>query len=139
MEHRALLNDKQDAENEAKEISLKYASALGHQNQKQKIKYLMDLQAKKLELMEVLYFKMCVINNTYITCNNNLQNKKELESKVRSQNRTIEKLKKEINSLTKSSLRAKGQAEDKENWNSPNRLMNSSNTESPITPLKERN
>lgn len=58
MEHRALLNEKQDAENEAKEISLKYASALGHQNQKQKIKYLVDLQAKKLELIEVFNSKI---------------------------------------------------------------------------------
>lgn len=71
--------------------------------------------------------------------NNNLQNKKELESKVRSQNRTIEKLKKEILALTKNNLKPKNQVEDKENWNSPNRLMNSSSTESPVTPLKERN
>lgn len=118
MEHRALLNEKQDAENEARTISLKYASALGHQNTKQKIKYVVDLQTKKFELLE---------------------NKKELESKIRAQNRTIEKLKKEINSLTKTGLRPKNQSEDKENWSSPNRIMNSSNTESSTTPLKERN
>lgn len=53
MEHKALLNEKHDAENEAREMGLKYASILGHQNQKQKIKYLVDLQTKKFELIEV--------------------------------------------------------------------------------------
>lgn len=68
-----------------------------------------------------------------------LQNKKELEAKVRSQSRTIEKLKKELLTLTKNNTKPKSQAEDKENWNSPHRLMNTSDNESPTTPLKERN
>lgn len=53
MEHNALINEKHDAENEAKEMGLKYATILGHQNQKQKIKYLVELQTKKFELIEV--------------------------------------------------------------------------------------
>lgn len=53
MEHNALINEKHDAENEAKEMGLKYAAILGHQNQKQKIKYLVELQTKKFELIEV--------------------------------------------------------------------------------------
>lgn len=53
MEHRALLSEKRDAEAEAREMGLKYASILGHQNTKQKIKYLVDLQEKKFELIEV--------------------------------------------------------------------------------------
>lgn len=53
MEHRALLSEKRDAEAEAREMGLKYAAILGHQNNKQKIKYLVDLQAKKFELIEV--------------------------------------------------------------------------------------
>lgn len=41
------------AEQEIKEISLKYAEILGHQNKKQKIKYMVDLKKKNFELQEV--------------------------------------------------------------------------------------
>lgn len=60
MEHKALLNEKHDAENEAREMGLKYAAILGHQNQKQKIKYLVELQTKKFELIEVCICFYCM-------------------------------------------------------------------------------
>lgn len=53
MEFKALFNQKEDAEKEAKEMGMKYAQILGHQNQKQKIKHLMDLKRKNYELIEV--------------------------------------------------------------------------------------
>lgn len=135
MEHKALLEEKHDAENEAREMGLKYAAILGHQNQKQKIKYLVDLQTKKFELIEVGAYKSTSIlypNAVF------LQNKKELESKIRAQSRTIEKLKKEIANLTKGK-KVPSASSDKENIGSPNRTLNVSRTESPGGPLKERN
>lgn len=112
-EHRALMNEKRDAEAEAREMGIKYASILGHQNHKQKIKYLVDLQAKKFELIE---------------------EKKALESKIRNQARTIEKMKKEIAGMSKPK-KVKNAIEDKENVNSPNRSVQ---CDSPGV-LKERN
>lgn len=135
MEHKALLDEKHDAENEAREMGLKYASILGHQNQKQKIKYLVDLQMRKFELIEVEFVSvrdLCKVN-VYL-----LQNKKELESKIRQQSRTIEKLKKELANVTKAK-KVGPKCSDKENIGSPNRLLNVSHCESPGGPLKERN
>lgn len=63
MEHKALLHEKHDAENEAREMGLKYAAILGHQNQKQKIKYLIELQKQKFELIEV---RLSHISITYL-------------------------------------------------------------------------
>lgn len=53
VERAALLNQKHDAENEAKLMGMKYAQILGHQNQNQKIKHLEDLKRKNFELIEV--------------------------------------------------------------------------------------
>ncbi|GJQ83134.1 hypothetical protein Trydic_g15371 [Trypoxylus dichotomus] len=113
IERTTLLDQKHDAENEAKIMGMKYAQILGHQNQKQKIKHLIDLKHKNFELME---------------------NKAEIEQKVRVQAKTIEKLKREIASLTKTSKRQVG--DDKENLNSPNRSLNNSHV---FSPLRERN
>lgn len=69
-----------------------------------------------------------------------LQNKKDLENKLRIQNRTIEKLKKELSNTTvKLPKTIRQQKEEKENFGSPNRTLNSSRHESPGGPLKERN
>ncbi|KAF2880219.1 hypothetical protein ILUMI_25955 [Ignelater luminosus] len=119
MEFRALFSQKEDAEKEAKEMGMKYAQILGHQNQKQKIKHLMDLKKKNYELIE---------------------NKKDLENKLRAQDRTIEKLKKELlNISVKLPKTIRQQKEDKENFGSPNRTLNTSRHDSPGGPLKERN
>lgn len=53
IEKSTLLDQKCDAENEIKSLSLKYAEMLGHQNHKQKIKYMVDLKAKNLQLKDV--------------------------------------------------------------------------------------
>lgn len=58
-----------------------------------------------------------------------------MESKVRAQSRTIDKLKKEIASFKTK----KPKAGDKENVNSPSRALNVNHSESPGGPLKERN
>ncbi|KRT80323.1 hypothetical protein AMK59_8447, partial [Oryctes borbonicus] len=113
VERAALLDQKHDAENEAKIMGMKYAQILGHQNQKQKIKHLMDLKRKNYDLME---------------------SKAEIEQKARFQTKTIEKLKKEIASLTKTPRKQIG--DNKENVNSPNRSLNGSNM---FSPLRERN
>lgn len=58
-----------------------------------------------------------------------------MEKKINSQNKKIEKLKKEVAALSHSPIKLKNKVE-KENINSPNRLLNS-----PLvgSPLKERN
>lgn len=53
-EYNALIGQKLTAENELKQLELRYAEKLGHQNQKQKIKYMVDLKKKNLELNEVI-------------------------------------------------------------------------------------
>lgn len=53
LERSALISQKHDAENEARMMGMKYAQILGHQNQKQKIKHLVDLKNKNRELTEV--------------------------------------------------------------------------------------
>lgn len=50
------MDQKQNAEKEAKEIGMKFANILGHQNHKQKIKHLCDLKSKNIELNEVKIF-----------------------------------------------------------------------------------
>lgn len=55
MERNALVSQKAAAEDEAKQMGFKYAQLLGHQNQRQKIKHLMDLKAKNYDLIEVSY------------------------------------------------------------------------------------
>lgn len=58
-----------------------------------------------------------------------------MDKKIVSQNKLIEKLKKEIASLHQSPKKLKNK-NDKENLNSPSRLLNASHVGSP---LKERN
>ncbi|KAI4462558.1 hyaluronan mediated motility receptor [Holotrichia oblita] len=106
VERAALLNQKHDAENEAKLMGMKYAQILGHQNQNQKIKHLEDLKRKNFELIE---------------------NKNELELKTRVQAKTIEKLRKKIAMLTKTPKKA---SDDKENLN--NSSLNGSLVFSPL-------
>lgn len=53
-EYNALISQKLTAENELKQLELRYAEKLGHQNQKQKIKYMVDLKKRNLELTEVI-------------------------------------------------------------------------------------
>ncbi|CAG9819700.1 unnamed protein product [Phaedon cochleariae] len=106
-----LLNRVHQLENELKEVSQKYADLAGHQNNKQKIKHLVDLKTKNEELVQ---------NNT------------ELEAKMKYHLKTIEKLKKENCDLKKCMKKNKLTKEDKENFGSPNRSLNSSRIESPF-------
>ncbi|XP_017783900.1 PREDICTED: hyaluronan mediated motility receptor-like [Nicrophorus vespilloides] len=118
LEHRELLNQKSEAELEAKNIGMKYAQLLGNQNHREKIKHLNKLQAQNYTLNE---------------------SNKEMEIKMKSQARMIEKLKRDLADLTKSPRKTKIHGTDKENLNSPNRTLNSSRIESPGGPLRERN
>lgn len=56
----------------------------------------------------------------------------DLDIKLTTQLKTIEKLKKENNDLRKSVRRSKFVSEDKENMGSPNRSLNTSRIESPF-------
>ncbi|KAL3266644.1 hypothetical protein HHI36_010807 [Cryptolaemus montrouzieri] len=113
MEMSNLQNAKNHMENEAKDLGIKYAQILGHQNHKQKIKYMVNLKSKNEDLMKA-----------------NL----DLEAKVRSQDKKMEKLKRENVDL-KRNLRKQSIFEDKENMASPNRSFK---CESP-GPLRELN
>lgn len=74
------MDQKSDAENELREMGLKYAEILGHQNHKQKIKHLVDIKKKNFDLH---------------------QTNQALESKVRGQSKMIERLKKELATVKK--------------------------------------
>lgn len=78
-EHKILLAHKKEAENEAKEMGLKYAEIAGHQNHKQKLKHMMDLKKKNINLVE---------------------QKHDYETQLWQKNRTIEKLQNKIAQLT---------------------------------------
>lgn len=108
-EYTMLLSEKENAEKEAKEIALKYAEILGHQNHKQKIKYMVDLKSQNIKLTD---------------------DKKQLEHKIRVQARLIEKLKTEKTTPKKKSQK------NKENVG--NASLNSSRVDSP-GPLRELN
>ncbi|KAK4880559.1 hypothetical protein RN001_008705 [Aquatica leii] len=101
-EYTMLLSEKENAEKEAKEIALKYAEILGHQNHKQKIKYMVDLKSQNIKLTD---------------------DKKQLEHKIRVQARLIEKLKTEKTTPKKKSQK------NKENVG--NASLNSSRVDSP--------
>ncbi|XP_025835042.1 hyaluronan-mediated motility receptor-like [Agrilus planipennis] len=114
MEYKVLVSQKSNIENEAKEMGLKYAELLGHQNQKQKIKYMVELKRKNFELQE---------------------QKGELEKKLRAQTRQIEKLKRDLEKNCKvTPKKMKNGTENKENLLSP-----STNHLGSPGPLKERN
>ncbi|XP_065159713.1 hyaluronan mediated motility receptor [Atheta coriaria] len=117
VERNALVSQKAAAEDEAKQMGFKYAQLLGHQNQRQKIKHLMDLKAKNYDLIE---------------------EKKDLECKLKSHAKTIEKLNKQLSAVLHSPRKSKIHSTDKENVASPNRTLNNSRVESP-GPLRERN
>ncbi|KAF5282743.1 hypothetical protein FQR65_LT02740 [Abscondita terminalis] len=108
-EYEKVLNEKSNIEKDAKELGLKYAEILGHQNKKQKIKYMVDLKKQNFQLSD---------------------DKKQLEIKIRSQARMIEKLKLELHTPKKLSKK------DKENV--CNGSLNSSRMDSP-GPLKDLN
>jgi hyaluronan-mediated motility receptor len=108
-----LSNEKSSIANQAKELGLKYAEILGHQNHKQKIKHVKDLKEKLSEFS---------------------QKNMELEAKNYKSNKLIEKLKKEIDDLRKPGKKLKI-GEDKENMASPKCLKG---TQSP-GPLKDKN
>ncbi|KAK9878725.1 hypothetical protein WA026_023602 [Henosepilachna vigintioctopunctata] len=108
-----LKNAKNLMENEAKDLGSKFAAMLGHQNHKQKIKYMMGLKARNEDLLKM-----------------NL----DLEGKTRIQEKKLEKLKKE-NIELKKNMRKISVFEDKENMPSPNRSIK---CESP-GPLKDLN
>lgn len=55
-----LVAHKDEAEKEAKEMGLKYAEILGHQNYKQKLKHIVDLKKKNIELKEVSKLFVCL-------------------------------------------------------------------------------
>lgn len=97
---------KQDKE----EISQKYAEVLGHQNHKQKLKHLNSLKIKSTELF---------------------QKNIDLETTNRQLNKTVEKMKFELDNLKKPTMKL----EDKENISSPKFLKG---TQSPRA-LKEIN
>ncbi|XP_018571601.1 hyaluronan mediated motility receptor-like [Anoplophora glabripennis] len=115
LEKDTLLGRIQFLENELKKVSDKYADLAGHTNNKQKIKHVVDLKAKNEELVKA---------------------NMDLELKVQSQLKVMEKLKKENTDLKKCLRKTKLHPEDKENINSPNRSLNSSRVESPF---RERN
>nr|XP_023014708.1 interaptin [Leptinotarsa decemlineata] len=110
-ENDVLVNRVKHLENELKEVSQKYAELAGHQNSKQKIKHLIDLKAKNEELA---------------------QSNVDLDLKLLTHIKTIEKLKKENSDLKKLVKKTKLSKEDKENFGSPNRSLNSSRIESPF-------
>ncbi|XP_022907551.2 hyaluronan mediated motility receptor-like [Onthophagus taurus] len=86
VEWQNLIAQKTDAENEARSVGMRYAEVLGHQNQKQKIKYIVDLKEKHFSL---------------------LKEKETMESKLRAQTKTIEKLKSELAMVGKSPKKKK--------------------------------
>lgn len=83
----------------------------------------------------ILSFVTYILQNLVVSCFYVFfQNKKELESKLRAQSRTIDKLKKEVASLKS---KKKSYSSDKENVNSPSPALNASHNDT--LPLKERN
>ncbi|XP_045479550.1 hyaluronan-mediated motility receptor-like [Harmonia axyridis] len=99
LEMKNLKSAKDHIENEAKDLGQKYAEILGHQNHKQKIKYMVNLKSKNEEL-----------SKTNV----------DLESKLRIHEKKLEKLKKE-NADLKRTTKKIALYEDKENIGSPNR------------------
>lgn len=114
-----LLNQVGETENQAKDLALKYAKLLGHQNHKQKIQHLIDLKNKNDDLQRGL---------------------KEAKIKEKSQSKLIEKLREELDSIKKNK-KNKLNVGDKENVSSPNRTLNNSRglVDGSPGPLRERN
>lgn len=71
-EYNELISEKLTAENELKQLELRYAEKLGHQNQKQKIKYMVDLKKRNLELSEVISCSILKILKMYTASNSHL-------------------------------------------------------------------
>ncbi|KAJ3656266.1 hypothetical protein Zmor_015354 [Zophobas morio] len=105
---------KSTIKNEAKELGLKYAQILGHQNHQQKIKHVKDLKVKSSELF---------------------QKNLDLESKNYKLNKMVEKLMKEVDDLRKPGKKMSLRGEDKENMGSPKLVKG---IQSP-GPLKDKN
>lgn len=70
-----ILKGKDETEDELRNLALKYAHLLGHQNHKQKVKYVVQLQEKNMELREEV---------------------EKLRSQARAQKATVDKLKSEL-------------------------------------------
>ncbi|XP_046995721.1 hyaluronan mediated motility receptor-like [Schistocerca americana] len=70
-----ILRGKDETEDELRNLALKYAHLLGHQNHKQKVKYVVQLQEKNMELREEV---------------------EKLRSQARAQKATVDKLKSEL-------------------------------------------
>ncbi|XP_063927599.1 hyaluronan mediated motility receptor-like [Zophobas morio] len=113
-ELKLLTDEKSTIENEAKELGLKYAQILGHQNHQQKIKHVKDLKVKSSELF---------------------QKNLDLESKNYKLNKMVEKLMKEVDDLRKPGKKMSLRGEDKENMGSPKLVKG---IQSP-GPLKDKN